>query len=293
VRTGSTTATFTYDAAGNTLTRPGATLTWDAEGRLATNTDATGTSSYVYAKSDPSGLCSTDACISHQYGWDDRDKPPLAPPSFNFPAPGKQKPPSFNVPAPGSKAERERAARRAASARSSPPPKKKPGFFGRTWNWIKDNRGANATVIATGLCFVPALGWVSCAGLQAGAAGMRAWERADEGGGWGNTWKESTADGVMTFATAGVGGASMHAVRFGRAGWGLRAAPTIHPNLTPKPTGGPFLGLRQRFYNEKSNNLVIWQRQFPGGFADPGLRTLHGLGYVLPSQLVSRRDMYS
>jgi len=51
----STTAAYTYDKAGNTLTRPangtsGATqtLTWNADGTLATSTDAGGTSTYVY-----------------------------------------------------------------------------------------------------------------------------------------------------------------------------------------------------------------------------------------------------
>ncbi|WP_203900607.1 polymorphic toxin-type HINT domain-containing protein [Virgisporangium aliadipatigenens] len=49
----STTTAFTFDAAGNTLTRlgPGGepqTLTWDREGKLATTSDATGSTSYVY-----------------------------------------------------------------------------------------------------------------------------------------------------------------------------------------------------------------------------------------------------
>ena len=61
------TDTYTYDLAGNTITRnragkPGQTLTWDAEGRVATVTDTSGTSSYVYDANgsriiakDPSG----------------------------------------------------------------------------------------------------------------------------------------------------------------------------------------------------------------------------------------------
>ncbi|WP_051367057.1 RHS repeat-associated core domain-containing protein [Hamadaea tsunoensis] len=47
-----TTAAYTYDGAGNQLTRPSAggqqTLTWDAEGHLATTSDASGPSSFVY-----------------------------------------------------------------------------------------------------------------------------------------------------------------------------------------------------------------------------------------------------
>jgi RHS repeat-associated protein len=43
------TDTYTYDATGNTATRPGGqTLTWDAEGHLASVTDAGGTTGYVY-----------------------------------------------------------------------------------------------------------------------------------------------------------------------------------------------------------------------------------------------------
>ncbi len=46
-------ASYTYDAVGNTLTRPTASagtqeLTWDAEGHLASSKDATGTTSYIY-----------------------------------------------------------------------------------------------------------------------------------------------------------------------------------------------------------------------------------------------------
>jgi RHS repeat-associated protein len=48
-----TTGAYTYDATGNTLTRPTAsagiqTLTWDPEGHLATTTDSTGTTTYIY-----------------------------------------------------------------------------------------------------------------------------------------------------------------------------------------------------------------------------------------------------
>ncbi|WP_247680812.1 RHS repeat-associated core domain-containing protein [Micromonospora sp. C97] len=61
------TAAYTYDEAGNTLTRPTPTagkqtLTWDPEGMLATSTDSTGTTSYIYdadgnrlIRKDPTG----------------------------------------------------------------------------------------------------------------------------------------------------------------------------------------------------------------------------------------------
>jgi RHS repeat-associated protein len=50
--TGAETGSYTYDPAGNTLTRPTPAgtqnLTWDKEGRLATSTDTTGTTTYIY-----------------------------------------------------------------------------------------------------------------------------------------------------------------------------------------------------------------------------------------------------
>ncbi|MEE6263560.1 polymorphic toxin-type HINT domain-containing protein [Plantactinospora sonchi] len=51
--TGAEAGTYTYDQAGNTLTRPTPsagtqTLTWDAEGQLDTSTDATGGTRYIY-----------------------------------------------------------------------------------------------------------------------------------------------------------------------------------------------------------------------------------------------------
>ncbi|MGW4214797.1 RHS repeat-associated core domain-containing protein [Lentzea sp. NPDC004789] len=64
---GSRKASYTYDAVGNTLTRPSPsggtqTLTWDREGRVATSADDSGASSYVYdadgarlVRRDPTG----------------------------------------------------------------------------------------------------------------------------------------------------------------------------------------------------------------------------------------------
>uniref|UniRef100_UPI003F49599E RHS repeat domain-containing protein n=1 Tax=Nonomuraea bangladeshensis TaxID=404385 RepID=UPI003F49599E len=64
--TGSKTAGYAYDTAGNVTSRPTAagpqTLTWDPEGKLAKNVDATGTTTYVYdtagerlIRTDPAG----------------------------------------------------------------------------------------------------------------------------------------------------------------------------------------------------------------------------------------------
>ncbi|MFS8097279.1 type IV secretion protein Rhs [Lentzea alba] len=63
---GTRNASYTYDEAGNMLTRPGPsgtqTMTWDREGRVATTVDGSGESSYVYdadgnrlIKRDPTG----------------------------------------------------------------------------------------------------------------------------------------------------------------------------------------------------------------------------------------------
>ncbi|GIM95753.1 RHS repeat-associated core domain-containing protein [Paractinoplanes toevensis] len=61
--TGSRTAAYTYDKAGNTKTRPGPngtqTLVWDAEGNLQSVTDTAGSSSYVY-DADGNRLISRD-----------------------------------------------------------------------------------------------------------------------------------------------------------------------------------------------------------------------------------------
>ncbi|MGW6459858.1 RHS repeat-associated core domain-containing protein [Streptomyces sp. NPDC055078] len=48
VTTGTRTDRYGYDAAGNTVTRPGQTLTWDPEGRLAQVTAGAVTTSFVY-----------------------------------------------------------------------------------------------------------------------------------------------------------------------------------------------------------------------------------------------------
>ncbi|HTM84194.1 MAG TPA: RHS repeat-associated core domain-containing protein, partial [Mycobacterium sp.] len=46
--TGTTTASYGYDASGDTTARPGQTLAWDAEGNLASVSTAAGTTSFLY-----------------------------------------------------------------------------------------------------------------------------------------------------------------------------------------------------------------------------------------------------
>ncbi|WP_084556936.1 RHS repeat-associated core domain-containing protein [Hamadaea tsunoensis] len=57
--TGTTTAAWTYDAAGNTKTRAGQTLTWDNDGHLDSVSEVAGLTSYVY-DADEARLTRTD-----------------------------------------------------------------------------------------------------------------------------------------------------------------------------------------------------------------------------------------
>jgi len=61
-------------------------------------------------------------------------------------------------------------------------------------DWIYANRGTIATVLATGGCFIPAVGQVACGALQAGAFGVRTQQTLSEGGGL--TGQTITAVGV-------------------------------------------------------------------------------------------------
>jgi len=135
-----------------------------------------------------------------------------------------------------------------------------------TWAW--NNRGTLATVGATVGCVVPGVGWGACAGLQALAYGVRTQQTISEQGGWEKNKTGIIVDGVLTAGTLGFG-AAFHAAKFGKAGWGLRAAPKDYENLL-KPTRGPLLGLRKWAFEKftektpegvpKSNVLPDWQR---------------------------------
>ncbi|MDY0813535.1 hypothetical protein [Kitasatospora purpeofusca] len=94
--------------------------------------------------------------------------------------------------------------------------------------WVKDNRGAVASGLATGGCLIPAVGWAACAGLQAAAYGVRAQQRASEGGGWRRTWRANAADGVFSAAGFGATAAGRNAALGGWARWKeTRRAPSI------------------------------------------------------------------
>ena len=93
------------------------------------------------------------------------------------------------------------------------------GWVCSGWHWAGQHRGTIATVIATGTCFVPAVGWAACGALQAGAWGMRSEQRASEGGGWRRTFQASARDGLITAATMGVG----QSLKFLKYGARLRA----------------------------------------------------------------------
>lgn len=98
-------------------------------------------------------------------------------------------------------------------------------------NWAWKNRGAVASGAATIGCLVPAAGWATCAGMQAFAYGVRAKQRADEGGGWRRTWRANAADGVSS-AVGFMGTAAMRNAALG--GWSRwretrRGVPFFHP----------------------------------------------------------------
>ncbi|UUV30726.1 PA14 domain-containing protein [Amycolatopsis roodepoortensis] len=82
--------------------------------------------------------------------------------------------------------------------------------------WVWNNRGTVATVVATGACLVPAVGWGACGALQAGALAIRAQQRAQQGGGWKATWKANVGDALFTAATFGTVGVGARLAKFGR-----------------------------------------------------------------------------
>nr|WP_237536312.1 RHS repeat-associated core domain-containing protein [Streptomyces sp. SID3343] len=82
--------------------------------------------------------------------------------------------------------------------------------FAPTRAWISDHRGLLATVGATAGCFVPAVGWAACAGLQAAAYGVRTEQTIHDEGGFKKNWRMIAFDGVVT----GMSGGTAVALRF-------------------------------------------------------------------------------
>ncbi|WP_158889743.1 PA14 domain-containing protein [Amycolatopsis anabasis] len=82
--------------------------------------------------------------------------------------------------------------------------------------WAWRNRGTIASVLATGACLVPAVGWASCAAVQAGAYGVRAQQRAANGGGWRKTWRANLGDALLTASTFGLLRIPGYIAKFGR-----------------------------------------------------------------------------
>lgn len=70
-------------------------------------------------------------------------------------------------------------------------------------NWVYENRGTVATVVATGACFIPAVGQVGCAGFQAAAFGVRTQQTIQENGWSTDTAMQVGLDAVLTTATLG------------------------------------------------------------------------------------------
>ncbi|MEW1960787.1 RHS repeat-associated core domain-containing protein [Kineococcus sp. NPDC059986] len=70
----------------------------------------------------------------------------------------------------------------------------------KLWRWVKKNRGTIFSVGATLTCLVPGVGWAACAVAQGVAYGVRAQQRAANGGGWRKTARANALDGIFTFA---------------------------------------------------------------------------------------------
>jgi hypothetical protein len=75
-------------------------------------------------------------------------------------------------------------------------------FFKDGLNWIKDNRGAIATLGATAACFAPVVGWATCGALQLGAYGVRAQQRVEKHG-FKESLRENVADLTLTVVAGG------------------------------------------------------------------------------------------
>ena len=71
--------------------------------------------------------------------------------------------------------------------------------LGAVGGWAWNNRGTIASVLATGLCLVPAVGIAACAGLQVLAYSVRASQRIQTYG-FSQSLDANLADGVMTAA---------------------------------------------------------------------------------------------
>ncbi|HEX6684810.1 MAG TPA: RHS repeat-associated core domain-containing protein [Candidatus Limnocylindrales bacterium] len=93
------------------------------------------------------------------------------------------------------------------------------------YDWTMEHRGTIATIIATALCFVPAVGWAACAGLQAAAFAVRTQQKVADQGGWEKNKNDILLDGVITAGTLGTG-AAFRMAQFGKLG-GVKGAPTI------------------------------------------------------------------
>ncbi len=80
------------------------------------------------------------------------------------------------------------------------------------------HRGMIATIAASAACAIPGVGWLSCAGLQAAAYGVRAQQRASTGGGWRKTARANLIDGGLTVLTFGLLRVPGMMVQYGRLG---------------------------------------------------------------------------
>lgn len=125
------------------------------------------------------------------------------------------------------------------------------------WEWAKDNRGMLVTLLATAGCFVPAVGWAACAGLQAVAFAVRTEQTISEQGGWEANKSRIMVDGVLTAGTLGVG-AGFRMAQFGKLG-GVKNAPLVPlPKFISPKNNAVYQKVQTAGWNAAANMKMPW-----------------------------------
>lgn len=141
--------------------------------------------------------------------------------------------------------------------------------------WAVDHRGLLATVGATLGCFVPAVGWVACAGLQAAAFGVRTEQTISEDGGWEKNKKEIAVDAALTVGTVGVA-APFRLARYGTLA-GAKNAPLIPlPKFISSTNARAMEGVQTEAWNQ-----LGWRAA-----------TFQGLSWNVPSVMARQGQKY-
>jgi RHS repeat-associated protein len=131
-------------------------------------------------------------------------------------------------------------------------------------SWAWDHRGTIATVVATAGCFIPAVGWAACAGLQAAAYGARTWQTVSDEGGFEKNKTKILVDGVVTAGTMGLGGAYRMA-RFGTVK-GVKGIPLFGAGHKAALEKAQTAGWNQLENAVKMKLPVVGEKSVPLGF---------------------------